>query len=192
MSKLIDCKGLKCPQPVINTKKYFDSVESGEAEVIVDNETAKINILKFAESNGFKAEAKEEAGIFTIRINKDKCSCKIMNDDKKLVITVTSDKFGTGDDKLGSVLMKSYFYALSEADRIPADLIFVNSGVKLTTEGSDVIDSIKKLEERGVNVLSCGTCLDFYNLKEKLQAGQITNMYTIVEKMNNADNTIKL
>lgn len=89
-----------------------------------------------------------------------------MNDDKKLVITVTSDKFGTGDDKLGSVLMKSYFYALSEADRIPADLIFVNSGVKLTTEGSDVIDSIKKLEERGVNVLSCGTCLDFYNLKE--------------------------
>lgn len=192
MSKLIDCKGLKCPQPVINTKKYFDSVESGEAEVIVDNETAKINILKFAESNGFKAEAKEQAGIFTIRINKDKCSCKIINDDKKLVITVTSDKFGTGDDKLGSVLMKSYFYALSEADRIPTDLIFVNSGVKLTTEGSDVIDSIKKLEERGVNVLSCGTCLDFYNLKEKLQAGQVTNMYTIVEKMNNADNTIKL
>lgn len=192
MSKLIDCKGLKCPQPVINTKKYFDSVESGEAEVVVDNETAKINILKFAESNGFKAEAKEEAGIFTIRINKDKCSCKIINDDKKLIITVTSDKFGTGDDKLGSVLMKSYFYALSEADRIPVDLIFVNSGVKLTTEGSDVIDSIKRLEERGVNVLSCGTCLDFYNLKEKLQAGQITNMYTIVEKMNNADNTIKL
>lgn len=192
MSQIIDCKGLKCPQPVINTKKYFDSVESGEAEVIVDNEVAKMNVLKFAESNGFKAEAKEESGIFTVRIIKDECSCKILNDDKKLVIAVTSDKFGAGDDKLGSVLMKSYFYALSEADRIPSDLIFVNSGVKLTTEGSDVIDSIKKLEERGVNVLSCGTCLDFYNLKEKLQAGQITNMYTIVEKMNSADNTIKL
>lgn len=192
MSQVIDCKGLKCPQPVINTKKYFDSVESGEAEVIVDNEVAKMNVLKFAESNGFKAEAKEESGIFTVRIIKDECSCKILNDDKKLVIAVTSDKFGSGDDRLGSVLMKSYFYALSEADRIPSDLIFVNSGIKLTTEGSDVIDSIKKLEERGVNVLSCGTCLDFYNLKEKLQAGQITNMYTIVEKMNSADNTIKL
>lgn len=193
MSHIIDCKGLKCPQPVINTKKYFDSIESGEAEIIVDNEVAKTNILKFAESNNFKAEAKDDQGIFIIKVAKDGCSCKIMGDEgKKLVIAVTSDKFGTGEDKLGTILMKSYFYALSEADIIPSDLIFVNSGVKLTTEGSEVIDSIKKLSERGVNVLSCGTCLDFYNLKEKLLVGQITNMYTIVEKMNGADNTIKL
>ena len=88
--------------------------------------------------------------------------------------------------------MKSYFYALSESDKLPSDLLFLNAGVKLTVEGSDCLDSIIKLKEKGVNILSCGTCLDFYNLKEKLAIGEIGNMYTIIEKMNTSDNTIKL
>jgi selenium metabolism protein YedF len=193
MSNKIDCKGLKCPQPVINTKKYFDSIESGEATIIVDNEVAKNNISKFAQSSGFKFEVKEDNGAFEIRITKEASACEIINfNEEKLTIVVSTDKLGAGNDDLGALLMKSYFFALSEADKMPTDLIFLNAGVKLTTEGSESLEGIKKLAAKGVNVLSCGTCLDFYNLKDKLQVGEISNMYTIVEKMNGASNTIKL
>lgn len=193
MKNIIDCKGLKCPQPVINTKKYFDSIEEGQATIIVDNEVSKNNISKFAESNGFKCELEEKDGFYHLTISKEACGCKPIDfNEKKLTIVVSNDKLGLGDDKLGTTLMKSYFYALSESDTIPAHLLFLNGGVKLTVEGSDCLDSIIKLKERGVEVLSCGTCLDFFNLKEKLAVGEITNMYTIIEKMNNSDNTIKL
>lgn len=190
---IIDCKGLKCPTPVINTKKYFDSVEEGEAVVIVDNEVAKNNIIKFAQNNGFKFDVKEEAGLFNIRIAKEKCECNIMEfENKKFTIVISANKMGCGDDELGKLLMKSYLYALSESNDIPTDLIFLNGGVKLTTEGSDSIDSLRKLRDRGVNIINCGTCLDFYGLKEKLLVGEISNMYAIVEKMNTAHKTIKI
>lgn len=193
MDNIINCKGLKCPQPVINTKKYFDSIEDGQATIIVDNEVSKNNVSKFAESNGYKNEVIEIDGLYHIRITKEACTCKPMSfNEKKLTILVSNDKLGLGDDKLGTTLMKSYFYALSESDIIPSELIFLNAGVKLTAQGSDCLESIKKLKERGVNVLSCGTCLDFYDLKEKLAVGEITNMYTIIEKMNTSDKTIKL
>lgn len=193
MKNVIDCKGLKCPQPVINTKKYFDKIQEGDATVIVDNEIAKNNLSKFAESNGFKWSVEENNGLFHVNITKESCSCRDINlNEKKFTILVSTDKLGQGDDTLGTMLMKSYLYALSESDAIPSDLLFLNAGVKLTVEGSDCLESIVKLKERGVNILSCGTCLDFYNLKEKLSVGEITNMYTIVEKMNSSDNTIKL
>lgn len=194
MSNIIDCKGLHCPQPVINTKKYFDSVESGNATVIVDNDVAKNNILKFAESNGLKCEFESKEGLFYINILKEACctSADGHNTEKSFTIVVGSDTLGNGDDRLGAVLMKSYMFALCESDDIPANMLFLNGGVKLTTEGSDCIDSLKKLQDKGVKISSCGTCLDFYGLKEKLIIGDITNMYTIVEKMNSSDLTIKL
>jgi selenium metabolism protein YedF len=190
--EIIDCRGLKCPQPVINTKKYFDAVESGDVQVIVDNEVAKKNISKFSESNNLKYMVEEKEGLYFIKIEKLRSAEVKKVEGNNLVIVVTSDKLGLGDDSLGSTLMKSYLYALSEADAIPADLFFLNSGVKLAAEGSEVLESLSKLSKRGVNIASCGICLDFYNLKEKLQVGEITNMYTIIEKMNGAANTIKL
>ena len=174
MENIIDCKGLKCPQPVINTKKHFDSIEEGQATIIVDNEVSKNNVSKFAESNGFKTELQEKDSLYYIKITKENCDCKPINfNEKNLTIVVSNDKLGLGDDKLGLTLMKSYFYALSESDKLPSDLLFLNAGVKLTVEGSDCLDSIIKLKEKGVNILSCGTCLDFYNLKEKLAIGEI-------------------
>jgi selenium metabolism protein YedF len=193
MSNIIDCKGLKCPQPVINTKKYFDSMEAGEATVVVDNEVAKNNILKFAQGSSLNSEAREENGLYYIKISKEKTSCEeIQSLKKKTTLVISTNKLGEGDEALGTLLMKSYLYALSESDSLPDDLIFLNSGVKLTTEGSESIESIRKVVEKGTNVLSCGTCLDYYGLKEKLLVGEISNMYTIVEKMNKADNTIKI
>ena len=194
MNNIIDCKGLQCPMPVVKTKKYFDSVESGESTIIVDNLVAKNNVVKLAEGSGYKSIVEEKEDLYFIKITKEKC--EVVNtetkDEKKFTLLVSTDKLGLGDDKLGDMLMKSYIFALSEADLIPNDLLFINGGVKLTIEDSPVLDSLKKLISRGTNILVCGTCLDFFDIKNKLSIGEITNMYTIVELMNNADNTIKL
>lgn len=192
--KIIDCRGLACPKPVIMTKKEMEAVAEGDFEIIVDNETARDNVSKFVKNEGCECSILDKNGEYHISVNKTKASCECMEFEDKgsLVILIGSNAFGSGDDKLGTSLMKSYIYALSENNRKPEVLIFVNSGVKLTTEGSEVIESLKTLEGNGVEILSCGTCLDFYELKEKLVVGSITNMYTIVDKLNNAANTIKL
>ncbi|OAA82825.1 sulfurtransferase-like selenium metabolism protein YedF [Clostridium ljungdahlii] len=193
MEHIINCKGLKCPQPVINTKKYFDSIEKGTATVVVDNEVSKNNVCKFAKSNSFTAKVEQKEDLFYITIKKDASNCELCeSNQQKLTIVISNNKLGLGDDKLGTTLMKSYLYALSESEYLPTNLIFLNGGVKLTVEGSDCIDNLKVLDKKGVSIYSCGTCLDFYGVKEKLSVGEITNMYDIVEKMNSSDKTIKL
>jgi selenium metabolism protein YedF len=194
MNNIIDCKGLQCPIPVVKTKKYFDSIESGESTIIVDNLVAKNNIVKLASGSGYKSVVEEKERLYFIKITKEKCEVIDIEikEKKKLTLLLSSDKLGGGDDKLGDILMKSYIFALSEADTIPDDLLFINEGVKLTSKNSPVLGSLKKLIERGTNILVCGVCLDFYNLKDELSVGEISNMYTIVQLMNNADNTITL
>ena len=193
MNNIIDCTGLKCPEPVIKTKKYFDKRSIGEAVVIVDNEVAKNNIIKLCGSKGFKSEVTKDNELFHIRVVKDESvSAHSKLENKKLTIVAGTDKLGVGDDKLGIALMKSYMFALSESDIIPEYMVFLNGGVKLTTESSEVLESLNKLKSRGVSILSCGTCLDFYDLKNKLVIGEISNMYTIIQIMNEADKTIKL
>lgn len=197
MSNIINCKGMNCPLPVVNTKKYFDTIEKGISTTIVDNEVAKNNIIKFAENSGFKYEVEERDSLYHIIIAKgegikeDKSSEVKESNDENFTIVVGSDKLGNGDDDLGIALMKSYLFALSEAERIPNNLIFLNSGVKLVVEGSLVLDSLEKLQQRGVEIQSCGLCLDFYKIKDSLRIGEITNMYAIIELMNNSK-TIKL
>jgi selenium metabolism protein YedF len=193
MEHIINCKGLKCPQPVINTKKYFDSIEEGTATVVVDNEVSKNNVCKFAKNNSFTAKVEQKKDLFYITIKKDISSYELCHcNEETFTIVISNNKLGLGDDKLGTTLMKSYLYALSESKYLPTNLIFLNGGVKLTVEGSDCIDNLKVLDKKGVNIYSCGTCLDFYGVKEKLSVGEITNMYDIVEKMNSSDKTIKL
>lgn len=200
--KKLDCRGLACPKPVIMTKKEIESIGQGQLEVVVDNEAAKENVMRFAQSQGLEYSYRAEDGLYYIVITKGSHSeqseaCPVLEYEASPsaagpVILVGTDKMGQGDDKLGAALMKSYVYALTESDIKPQAMLFLNSGVKLTTEGSDVIDSLRILAEKGTEILSCGTCLDFYGIKDKLLIGNITNMYTIVEKMNGAANTIKL
>jgi selenium metabolism protein YedF len=194
MNNIIDCKGLQCPLPVVKTKKYFDSIESGEGTIIVDNLVAKNNVVKFAKGSGNESIVEEKDGLYIIKITKKLGEeLKVdVKENKKFTLVISTDKLGAGDDKLGDMLMKSYIFALSEADTVPDDLLFINGGIKLTIETSSVLDSLKKLVERGSNILVCGACLDFYNVKDKLSIGEITNMYTIVELMNSADKTIKI
>lgn len=192
MLKTVDCRGLDCPKPVIMTKKELELNDADAVVSIVDNVIAKQNVQKLAEGMGYEYSAEEKDGLFYITIKKQKVLETVFSDEKNLVVLIGSDKMGDGDDKLGTVLMKSFLFALSESHMLPKTLLFLNSGVKLTTYGSDVYESLKVLQDKGVEIMSCGTCLDFYDLKDKLIIGTVTNMYTIVERLNNASNTIKI
>lgn len=192
--RIIDCKGLDCPKPVINTKKALDSFGGESLKIIVDNEVAKENVSKFLLGQGIKFDIIEEDDIYSIETEgiateKQEDNLKINLTDE--VILFSKKVLGVGDDKLGDALMKSFMFALSES-KTPKAMIFLNGGVKLTTEGSDVIDLIKELELRGVEILSCGTCLDFYKLTDKLKVGSVTNMYTILEYLQNSGKVINL
>lgn len=202
MNKEIDARGLACPQPVVMAKKALDGMEEGGITIVVDSDTAVENLTRLAESMGTEPEIKRDGNTAYITINKQKSqpedaletsACTFtMPEEKNLVIMVSTDMFGTGDESLGRLLMKNYIYTLTQANEKPVTLIFINSGVFLTVSGSESIDDLKKLEESGTEILSCGTCLDFYGVKDKLEVGSVSNMYTIVEKLNSATNTIKI
>ncbi len=192
----IDARGLACPKPVILTKNEIDK-GSNDIVTIVDNEIAKENVTKLISKMQFQYDVEVSEGDFFIHFStegqlglEEQGALKPEIDD--IVIFVGSDIMGLGNDELGEVLMKGYFYTLTERTPFPKSILFVNGGVKLTCEGSEVLDHIRKLEEKGVEILSCGTCLDYYMLKDKLSVGGVTNMYTIVDTMNAAKNTIKI
>ncbi len=202
MNKEIDARGMDCPLPVIHTKKALESMHNGKIITIVDNEVAKENVSKLAKSMELNTEIKENQGNFYIEIFKEEpvgttslesldIECGI-NPTKDLVILISQDKFGEGSEELGTLLMKSYLYALTEVNPYPKSILLLNGGVKLAIEDSETLEHLRELESNGVEVLSCGLCLDYFKIKDKLAVGGITNMYAIVEKMNNASNTIKL
>ena len=203
MNKQIDARGMNCPLPVIHTKKALEAIDEGVVTTIVDNDAAKENVSKLAKSLTLKVDVEEKQGSYYINIFKDHSIDNIegiMADDiscdnspkKDLVILITKNYFGEGELELGKILMKSYIYALTEVQPYPKSILFLNSGVNLVVEGADSIEHLRTLEANGVEVLSCGTCLDYYKLKDKLVVGGISNMYTIVEKLNGAKNTIIL
>lgn len=201
VNKEIDARGQACPKPVIMTKKELDSINEGTIVTIVDNEVAMNNVSKLAQSLGYeykvdkksdkeytitivKGESKEEA-------KEDVLVCSNINSGNKVVL-FTSNTMGRGSEELGKILIKSFVYTLTESTPYPNTLLFYNSGVRLTCEGSEVLEDLKKLEKEGVEILSCGTCLDYYQIKDKLQVGQVTNMYTIYEKLRSAANIVNI
>lgn len=194
----IDATGLGCPKPVINTKKELDKIENGTVRVTVDNSIAKENILKLSKSLNCKSLVREEReDLIIIDIEKGKNTeinsyNKVENNLDDKCIFISSDKMGQGSDELGHVLMKGYIYTLTETKPYPKCIIFVNSGVKLTSENKHTVENLKIMENDGVQILSCGTCLDYYNLKESLDVGSITNMYNIVEAMQDSSQTISI
>lgn len=192
--KKIDAIGDKCPIPVIKAKNELKNMNSGEKLTIsVDNEIACQNLSKLAEENKYeKSVHKINSSYYEVTITKANAEVnnQAQNADN-IVVAFSSDKMGEGSDELGSALMKSFIYALSEAETVPQTLLFYNSGAFLTAEGSKSIDDLVKLQEKGTEILTCGACMDYYNLKEKLQIGGVTNMYSIVEKLMAACKVIK-
>lgn len=193
MPQVINGRGWECPRPIIETKRVLDIMKEGEVMTIVDNKPAVSNLVAFAENLGYGITYEEVDGDFFVTVKKEysEADAKIM-ENQDIVLQISTDKYGTGGDELGENLMKAYLYALTEVTPMPNTILFINSGVFLTTEGSPVLDSLEILESEGVEILSCGACLNFYGLEEQLQIGQITNMYAMVEKMHNASNAIKI
>ena len=192
--KTIDARGLACPMPVINTKKVLETMGSGTVITIVDNEAARDNVATLAHSMGGKVEIQHKENNFHIRITKEttKNVQTTGSSTGTTVLFITSSEMGQGSSQLGQILMKSFIYTLTETENLPCAVLFINSAVYLTCEGSSVLEQILHLNQLGVEILSCGTCLDFLELKDKLRVGQVTNMYTIYEKLNLAEKLITL
>jgi len=191
--KELDCRGLACPQPVVNTKKAMDEMEQGELVVIVDNPTARDNVARFAQSQGAAVDVEKKDGDFFLHIRKGEAQDRKDQgaEAKRIVVYINSHVMGVGDEALGKILMKSFLKTLLDLEPTPSKLIFVNSGIQLTTEGSEVLESLRALSEKGAQILSCGTCLDFYGLKEKLKVGVISNMFDIAQSLLEADRLIR-
>lgn len=198
MTITVDARGLACPAPVIRTKEAAEKNPGENIIVIVDNDAAKENVSRLAEKLKFSVNVKEGQGEYTLNLTPgDACAIFVEEAAEKAdtgycVVLISSDKMGEGAEELGKILIKGFFYALTQSKPFPKALIFINAGVRLTTEGSEAAENIRLLEDQGVEVLSCGTCLDYYGLKEKLLVGKVSNMYTIVEKLNEASKVIRI
>ena len=202
MEKIIDCRGMACPLPVVHTKKAAEELSAGDVlTVLVDNEIAVQNLQRFAAHKGFAAtgetKAQQEFAV-TITLSGDAAetaqaaqNCTPDTRKKGLLVVLSANTMGTGDPKLGASLMKAFVFALTRQDRLPETVLCYNSGAYLTCEGADTLEDLKLLESEGVKILTCGTCLDFYGLKEKLAVGSVTNMYDIVERMEQAVSIIQ-
>lgn len=193
MQTTIDARGLSCPVPVIKTKKALEN--NSNVLTIVDNEVAKENVTKLVRSMNYSFNVVEDNGEFYIDINKGTDVETVVKEVESVfdsAVLVGSDQFGEGDKDLGDILIKGYFYTLSEMDTVPKVIIFLNSGAYLTCEGSKVLKDLKVLESKGVEILTCGTCLDFYKITSQLAVGGVSNMYTIAEHLNNVKKVIKL
>ncbi len=187
----IDARNIPCPEPVVMTKKALEKMSEGTLVVLVNTEEACQNVQRFAKSQGCSIKVSEQSGVSTIEITKVQ---PVAEQSKATgpVLLVTSDQLGSGDEALGELLMASFINTLPEANPRPSRMLFINRGVFLTTEGSRVLDTLTQLEKDGVQVFSCGTCLNHYRIKEKLRAGQITNMYDTVSALMTAEKVIRI
>ena len=202
MEKIIDCTGMACPLPVVNAKKAAEELSPGDVlTVLVDNEIAVQNLTRFGEHKGFAVAAEKKADkeyAVTMNISGQAAEvteaeivCAVDSRRKGMLVVLSGNVMGTGDAKLGTSLMKAFVFALTKQDQLPDTILCYNTGAYLTCEGADTLEDLKLMESEGVTILTCGTCLDFYGLKEKLAVGGITNMYDIVERMENAAQIIK-
>ena len=190
----VNAMGDNCPIPVIKTKKAMDALTGPETiEVLVDNEIAVQNVTKMATSAGGKVTSEQKAEkeyVVTIEMEGAPAAEDDAQDDNTVVV-ISSDRMGTGNDELGKVLIKGFIFAVTQLDKLPKTMLFYNGGATLTTEGSDSLEDLKSLEAQGVEIMTCGTCLDYYGLKDNLAVGSVTNMYSIVETQAKATKIIK-
>lgn len=192
MKLTVDARGLSCPEPVIMTKRALDSQEVNEVLAIVDNQTAVENISRMAKTLNLESMVEEQNGSYFINIIKDEVVTQKQEISGSTVVLIKSNVLGEGDEQLGSILMKSFIYTLTQMEGEIKTILLLNSGVMLTTAGSELLEHLKILANSGVEILSCGTCLDFYGLTDKLQVGGVGNMYTIVEEMLRASKVLVL
>ena len=200
---VVNAVGEQCPIPVVKaTRALREMREPGTLEVRVDNEIAVQNLERMAAGHGLAArweKAGEREYVVTVEVSVPVGEAPLEEPEMAcaptggagLLAAVDTDCMGRGSEELGRTLMKGFLFAVTQLPRLPETMLFYNGGAKLTVEGSDALEDLRALEERGVEILTCGTCLNYYGLTEKLAVGSATNMYTIVEKLAGAGKVIK-
>ena len=202
----VNAMGDACPIPVVKTKNAIRELNGpGAVETLVDNEIAVQNLTKMANQKGYGVKSEMlEPGKFRVVMTigegaqpdttppeEETCVVTPAAGRKNTVVVISSSHMGSGSDELGAALMKGFLYALNQQDSLPSTILFYNGGAALTCEGSASLEDIRSLQAQGVEILTCGTCLNYYGLTEKLQVGEVTNMYVICEKMTQADLIVK-
>ncbi len=200
---VIDARGDACPLPVVKTLKALGALGgAGEVETIVDNQVAVENLSRMASSKGcaFSSERTAEkewhcvttaSGAVDVAAGEaEAVECSVPAR-KNVVVQISAAVMGSGDDVLGAKLMKAFIFSLTQLDELPQTILFYNGGAHLTCEGSDSLEDLKNLADAGVEILTCGTCLDFYGIAEKLAVGEVTNMYVIAQRLSGASVVVR-
>lgn len=202
MAKIVDARGLTCPAPVLLVKDTVEKAGALDLDVLVDNAASVENVTRFLGSKGYSVTDKQEGQAHRLSARSDQDIADFDKDAQddgpegeaglKIVVLITSDRLGSGDDTLGAKLMASYLKTIKEMGEELWQLIFVNGGVKLTTASSTVLEDLQEYEKSGVIVLACGTCLEHYGLTTEKKVGTTTNMLDIVTATQLADKVISI
>jgi len=189
MAEVVDCRGLPCPEPVVRAKRAVED-SSDIVEVLVDDVVARENLVKLGRGMNWKVDVTEGDGCFKVVFEKNGVSLPQATVPREpglctlplsTTVFVNADSIGKGSDELGRALMKSFLYSLTQIDACPERIIFMNSGVRLVIEGSPVLEVLSELKARGVEIWACGTCLEYFGIKDRVAVGEISNMYSIVQ-----------
>jgi selenium metabolism protein YedF len=202
--KEIDALGLACPAPVLQTKAALQEERPNSVRVVVDNAASQQNVQRFLESQGFQTKLEQRGDDYLVTGTCDSApaervqspakqpSAEQQTEAKRIMVMCATDRIGFGDDDLGLALMVNFLRTLKEMGPELWRLVFVNNGVKLTIDGSEVLEDLKEYEKAGLKILVCGTCLNHFNLLERKQIGETTNMLDIVTAMQLADKVINI
>ena len=197
----VDCRGQACPIPVLRTKEALSSIEEGVITVIVDNKASRENVKRFAQKEGCSVEVEERDGLFYIKITKGAAKGEEKVEEEKSetpekqrpTVLIASSYVGE-DPELGKILIKGFIKTFLNADPMPEKIILINTAVKLACQGADeeILSALKELSEKGVEIICCGTCLDYFGLLDQLEVGVASNAYDVVQSLVNASSVIRL
>jgi selenium metabolism protein YedF len=192
--KNVDVRGMSCPAPVVSVKRALEDA-GGALRVLLDDGAPRENVKRFAQGRGYTVQEEATEGGFALTLTssgESQPQAQSVPPKGPTVLLIGSDRLGDGPEELGRVLMRNFIMTLLEVAEVPDRMLFVNTGVLLTAAGSEVIEALEALGNRGVEVLSCGICLDFFKKKELLAAGGVTNMFTIAESLLEARSVVRL
>lgn len=203
--KIVDTRSLKCPAPLIKTRQGLTEAAADEAvQVIIDNKTSLGNVKRYLADNKLTFTVREDGDLAYVTVTRGEKTDMSTNDEeyctpeadfplrrRNTVVAVTSDKMGSGDDELGAKLMVTFFRTMVMVEPAPASVVFYNSGVKLAMDDSPLLDYIKELIAKGTTIYLCTTCINHFNIKDRLPVGSFSDMYQILNILNDADHIIR-
>lgn len=201
---VVDARGDACPIPVVKTLKALGALEgAGTVETIVDNRIAVENLTRMGENKGCAVTTDQTAdkewhvsvvadkAVEVAEDEPDSLACDVEAGPRRVVVQVAADSMGIGDEELGKKLLKGFIYSLTQLDHLPTTMLFYNSGARVTCEGSASLDDLRNLADAGVEILTCGTCLEHFGIADKLAVGEVTNMYVIAQKLTGASVVVR-